>query len=166
MTTQGIQGGSQVELAQLSGVWREREKDWVTGRVSAGGSRSRMARSWLLASRLLACVPSWTWCCRDLPSYSFNKDLLSALSATWSSSTRCQPPALGLVCRPLAPCGPCGLALPSWSLPIALENGIFPIPQHGGYRPHPTFRSLLFLICTMRRAGLASQLRSAGQGSK
>lgn len=68
----------------------------------------------------------------------------------------------------MASCGPCGLALPSWSLPIAPENATFPTPQAGAYRPHPTSPSLLFLICTMGTAGLASQwdCEVLGRGQK
>lgn len=117
---------------------------------------------------LLAHAPSWIWYCRDLPFYSFSKDLLNSLSAACGSSTHCQPPSTGLSCRPLASCGPCGLALPSWSLPIAPENATFPTPQPGAYRPHPTSPSLLFLICTMGTAGLASQwdCEVLGRGQK
>lgn len=89
----GILGGSQVELAQLSGTETERR---TRGGGESVGWGQPVQRSWVadreLAPGLLAHVPSWIWYYRDLPSYSFNKDLLNSLSATCGSNTHCQPP--------------------------------------------------------------------------
>lgn len=68
---------------------------WVSAECLVGAASPEelggKTRSWLLASWFLAHAPSWIWCCRDLLSYSFNKDLLNSGSAAPGSSTHCQP---------------------------------------------------------------------------
>lgn len=92
-TPRGIRGGSQVELAQLSGFWRGRQKDsgWqkeLRVRAASPEGLGHRAGTWLLATWLLALIPSLIWRCRDLLSHSFNEDILTSVSAKWGSTTR------------------------------------------------------------------------------
>ena len=114
----GILGGSQVELAQLSGTETERR---TRGGGESVGWGQPVQRSWVadreLAPGLLAHVPSWIWYYRDLPSYSFNKDLLNSLSATCGSITHCQPPRQHWSAGPWLHVGPVAWPFPPGAFP-------------------------------------------------
>lgn len=150
-----LSGGASKAEWLLEG--KTKDSEWQgerqVGAASPEGMDSR-AGCWLLASWLLAQVPSQIWCYRDLLSYSFNKDILTSISAIWGSTLIASPErlsglqALGSIWAP-------------WPGPSPLE------PCHSSFllTPQPSSSSHLFLLCTMRMPGPASwQDREVPQG--
>lgn len=84
-----LSGGAGAAEQLLEG--RQKDSGWQKERRVRAASPEGLghrAGTWLLATWLLALIPSLIWRCRDLLSHSFNEDILTSVSAKWGSTTR------------------------------------------------------------------------------